>query len=368
MKIDFVDLKRQNRIYRKEFIKALSSVVNDASFIYGPELTTFENDFAHFCGKKYCVGMNSGTDALMLALLAYGIKPGDEVITVPNSYFSTAMVISNIGAIPVFVDINPQTYNIDVTRIEEKISKKTKAIIPVHLYGQAADMDTIVSIAKKYNLIIIEDCCQAHGAKYKGKLLPHTETGAFSFYPGKNLGSFGDGGAVVTDNIEIKEKLEYLHNDGSKEKYEHKMFGYKSRLDTLQAAILSVKLKYLNEFVEKRRKAAQLYNKKLAGIKQIKTPYEAEYAYHAYHIYAILTNKRDELQNYLSKNGIQTVIHYPTPIHLQDPYLKLGFKKGDFPLSESHSKNVLALPIFPEITEKEIAYIAKTIKNFYSLA
>ncbi len=366
MKIDFVDLARQNKIYKKELMQAIEHIVDTASFIYGSELTNFENDFAAFCKKKYCVGVNSGTDALMLALLAYGIGKEDEVITVPNSYFSTAMVISNIGATAVFVDINPQTYNIDVTRIEEKITKKTKAIIPVHLYGQPADMDPIVVLSKKYNLTIIEDCCQAHGARYKGKSLPYTETGAFSFYPGKNLGSFGDGGAIVTNNVKIKEKLEYLRNDGAKKKYEHKMLGYKSRLDTLQAAILSIKLKYLNEFVEKRRNAARLYSQKLADIKQVKTPYEATYAYHVHHIYTILTNKRDELQNYLLKNGIQTVIHYPTPIHLQEPYLKMGFRKGDFPFSESHSKNVLALPIFPEIREDEISYVCDKIHQFYN--
>lgn len=365
MKIDFVDLVRQNKIYKKELMETIENIIDTASFIYGPQLLTFEKNFAAFCEKKYSVGLNSGTDALMLALLAYGVRSGDEVITVPNSYFSTAMVISNIGAVPVFVDMNPKTYNIDITHIEEKITKKTKAIIPVHLYGQAADMDPIVALAKKYNLTIIEDSCQAHGAKYKGKSLPYTETGAFSFYPGKNLGAFGDGGAVVTNNIEIREKLEYLRNDGAKKKYEHKIFGYKSRLDTLQAAILSLKLKYLNNFVEKRRKAADLYNKKLAGIKGITTPQEADYAYHVYHIYAILSDKRDQLQEYLLKADVQTVIHYPTPIHLQDPYLKLGFKEGDFPLSESHSKHVLSLPIFPEIEKEEIYYICDKVREFY---
>lgn len=366
MKINFVDLERQNKIYKKELMGTIEDIVNKAYFIFGPKLTAFENEFAAFCNKKYCIGVNSGTDALMLALLAYSIGKGDEVITVPNSYFSTAMVISNIGAKVVFVDIDPKTYNIDVNKIEEKITKKTKAIIPVHLYGQAADMDPIVRLAKKYNLAIIEDCCQAHGAKYNGEIVPYAETGAFSFYPGKNLGAFGDGGAVVTDNVEIKERLEYLRNDGAKKKYEHEMFGYKSRLDTLQAAILSVKLKHLNDFVEKRRRAAYLYNKKLAEIKQITTPYEAKYAYHACHIYAILADKRDELANYLSKNGIQTVIHYPTPIHLQTPYRKIGFRPDDFPLTESFAKKELSLPMFPEIQEKEISYICYKIRQFYN--
>lgn len=355
-------------------MSAVEKIINSASFILGPELEEFEKKFATYCNKKYCVGVNSGTDALMLSLLAYGVKADDEVITTPNSYFSTAMVISNIGASPVFVDIDPESYNIDEHRIEEKITKKTKAIIPVHLYGQPSDMNPIVRIAKKYNLVIIEDCCQAHGTKYlpaagkasKGKKVPYTETGAFSFYPGKNLGAFGDGGAIVTDNEDVKNKLEYLRNDGAKKKYEHKMLGYKSRLDTLQAAILSVKLKYLDRFVEQRRKAAKLYNKKLSGIKHIKTPIEMDYAYHVYHVYAILCKERNKLQKYLESKSISTVVHYPKPIHLQEPYLKMGFKEEDFPLAESFSKRVLALPIFPEIKDEEISYICDTINKFYN--
>lgn len=345
---------------------AIENIVNTASFIDGPDLFTFEKDFAAFCKKKYCVGMNSGTDALMLALLAYGIGKGDEVITAPNSYFSTSMVISNIGATPVFVDINPESYNIDVTRIEEKITKKTKAIIPVHLYGQAADMDPIVALAQKYNLIIIEDCCQAHGTKYKGKSLPYTETGAFSFYPGKNLGAFGDGGAIVTNNKNVEEKIKYLRNDGAKQKYVHEILGYKSRLDTLQAAVLLVKLKYLKEFINKRRENAKIYNKYLKGIKQIILPTEQSYGEHAYHVYAIQAAKRDELQDFLKQAGISTVIHYPTPIHLQTAYKTLGFKKGDFPITENMAKNILSLPMFPELKKEEIKYIAEKIEEFYS--
>lgn len=366
MNIDFVDLKRQNRKYKTELLSAIEKVINNANFILGSELIAFEQAFANFCKKKYCIGLNSGTDALMLALLAYGIGEGDEVITVPNSYFSTAMVMSHVGATAVFVDMDSKNYNIDVNQIEEKITKKTKAIIPVHLYGQAADMDPIVALAKKYNLTIIEDCCQAHGATYKGKRVPYTQTGAFSFYPGKNLGAFGDGGAVVTDNPAIKEKIEYLRNDGSKEKYQHKMFGYKSRLDTLQAAILLVKLKYLEEFVEKRRRAASLYNKHLQSVEGIILPKEMEYAYHAYHIYAILCDKRGKLAEYLLKNGVQTVIHYPKPIHLQGPYLQMGFKKGDFPIAEEFSEKTLSIPTFPEITDEEIQFIANKIREFYS--
>lgn len=367
MEIDFVDLKRQNKIYKKELISAIEKVVDDASLIMGPDVIEFEKNFASFCGKKYCIGLNSGTDALLFALLAYGIKPGDEVITVPNSYFSTAMVISLTGATPVFVDINQESYNIDVSKIEEKITEKTKAIIPVHLYGQAADMDPIVTIAKKHNLIILEDCCQAHGTLYKEKKVPYADAGAFSFYPGKNLGAFGDAGALVTDNEAVKNKLELLRNDGSKVKYVHEILGYKSRLDTIQAAILNVKLKYLDNFIEKRRTAAKLYNELLEPLSAIKTPKEMAYGKHAYHIYAILSEKRDDLQKHLESKGISTVIHYPTPIHFQPAYSKLGYKKGDFPKTEQFAKSELSLPIFPEITEEEIKYVAKTIKEFYSL-
>lgn len=366
MKIDFVNLKRQDKLYKKELMGAIERIVDNASFIMGTELSKFEKEFASFCGRKYCVGLNSGTDALILTLLAYGIKPGDEIITTSNSYFSTAMSISAIGAIPVFVDIEKDSYNIDPKLIETKITKKTRAIIPVHLYGQAADMDPIVKLAKKYNLIIIEDCCQAHGAKYKGKKVPYMKTGAFSFYPGKNLGAFGDGGAVVTDDKNLADKIGYLRNDGSKMKYEHEMLGYKSRLDTLQAAILSVKLRYLDKFIEKRREWAMNYDKLLADIPQIKTPTRMAYAYHVYHVYAIQAENRDALKAYLEKKGISTVIHYPKPIHLQKPYLKLGHKNGDYPTTEAVSRKILSLPIFPEITKEEVEFVTRSIREFYT--
>lgn len=365
MKVDFVDLVRQNKLYKKELMHTIESVVDEATFIMGESLERFEKEFANFCNKQYSIGLNSGTDALMFALLAYGIKPEDEVITVPNSYFSTAMVISNVGATPIFVDIDPLSYNMDVTRIEEKITKKTKAIIPVHLYGQSADMDPIVAIAKKYNLAIIEDCCQAHGTKYKGKIVPYTETGAFSFYPSKNLGCFGDGGAIVTDNKDIQEKVMLLRNDGAQKKYEHKIFGYKSRLDTLQAAILSFKLKHLDKFNAKRVQVAKLYCKNLSDIEDIILPKEISNSSHVYHIFAIQSEKRDKLHEYLAKHGVETVIHYPTPIHLQDPYKAQGFKTGDFPITEEFSSRILSIPIFPELEEKEVEYVCLKIREFY---
>ncbi|OGH18556.1 MAG: hypothetical protein A3F31_05090 [Candidatus Levybacteria bacterium RIFCSPHIGHO2_12_FULL_38_12] len=365
MIINFVDLKRQNKMYKKEFIEVIEQVFDNAVFIDGEPLEQFERNFAAFCNKKYAVGLNSGTDALFLTLLSHGIGRGDEVITAPNSYIATAMTVSNVGAEPVFVDVDSKSYNIDPTKIEAAITKRTKAIIPVHLYGQPADMDPIIAIAKKYNLIIIEDCCQAHGAKYKGKKVPAGKTGAFSFYPGKNVGAFGDGGAVVTNNWEIKEKLEYLRNDGSIKKYVHAMFGYKSRLDTLQAAILNVKLKHLDDFTQKRRQHANIYNKLLSSIPQITLPKEMEYAYHVYHIYMIQAQRRDDLGKFLKEKGVKTVIHYPTPIHLQKAYKSMGYKKGDFPISEQLAKSILSLPMFPELTYEEINYICSLIREFY---
>ena len=367
MDIKFVDLARQNKILKPKLMAAIEKVVEDADFTMGPRLNKFESEFAEFCNKKYAVGVNSGTDALLLSLMAYGIGRGNEVIVPPNSYFSTAMVVSNIGAKLIFVDIDPRFYTIDVEKIEQAITPKTKAIMPVHLYGQPADMDKIMKLAKKHNLIVIEDACQAHGAMYKNKIIPYGETGAFSFFPGKNLGAFGDAGMVVTDNKKIAEKILYLRNDGSYKKYLHPMFGIKSRLDTLQAAVLSVKLPNLKKWNSLRRKHALRYSELLKNIPAVKIPSQNKNAYHVFHIYIIESEKRDELQKYLSEKGIETIIHYPIPIHLQDPYRQLGFKAGDFPVTEDKSGKVLSLPMFPELKEKEIKYVCNSIKQFFAL-
>lgn len=366
MKIAFVDLKRQVKLHRKIFLSKFTKILDQATFLDGPILEKFERDFARLCSKKYCVGLNSGTDALFFALLAYKIKPGDEVITVPNSYFSTAMVISNTGAIPVFVDADPVSGQINTSKIEAAITKKTKLIMPIHLYGHPSDMDPIIRIVKKYKLDIIEDCCQSHIAKYKGKILPVTETGAFSFYPGKNLGAFGDAGALVTDNKSIYEIALRLRNDGSVQKYEHTMFGYKSRLDNIQAVVLSAKMSHLDSWTQKRRKVADQYNKLLSHIKQVKTPVEMPYSYHVYHLYVIEAERRDELQIFLAKHNINTVIHYPTPIHLQKPYRQQGLHEGMFPITEKRARTILSLPMFPEIRKDEIAYVCQTINEFYA--
>lgn len=365
MNIDFVDLKRQNQLHLQEFISTLTRSVTAADFSLGPILEKFESAFAKYCDTKYCVGLNSGTDALEFLLQAHNIGVGDEVITAPNSYFSTAMVINKIGAQPVFADVDPHTFNIDPNQIEKRISHKTRAIIPVHLCGQPADMDPIIKLAQKYGLVIIEDCCQAHGAKYKAKIVPVTGTGAFSFYPGKNLGAFGDAGAIVTNDSKIATRIKLFRNDGSIAKYHHLLIGNKSRLDTLQAAILLTKLKYLNRWNRLRRRHAQIYTRLLKAIPQITLPVEPDYAYGNYHLYMIQTPRRNQLQEYLNRHSITTVIHYPIPIHLQPAYKYLRHKRGDFPVTERLARRIISLPMFPELTDVEIRYIVSQIKQFW---
>ena len=366
MIIQFVNLRRQNIKLKKQLMPIIQQVIEDADFNMGSRLEQFETDFAKSVGKKYAIGVNSGTDALLLSLMAYGVGRGDEVILPQNGYFSTAMVISNLGAKPKFVDIDSDYYTIDPKKIEKAISNKTKVIIPVHLFGQPVDMDPILKIARKHRLVVIEDACQAHGASYKNKRIPVGETGAFSFYPSKNLGAFGDGGIVVTDNKKVAENILYLRNDGSFKKYIHPMFGIKSRLDTLQAAILSVKLSYLEAWNELRINHARKYSELLERIPEIKTPKIMKNANHVFHLYVIESNHRDKLQKYLKHKGIETLIHYPIPIHLQPPYKKEGYRVGDYPITEKKSKKILSLPIFPEMTEEEIRYVADSVKKFYS--
>jgi dTDP-4-amino-4,6-dideoxygalactose transaminase len=362
--IKFVDLYRQNKLIEKRIKSIFAKKIENSDFIDGLMVSAFENEFAKFCNKKYAVSLNSGTDALKFALLAYGVKAGDEVITVPNSYFSTASVISEIGAVPVFVDVNPKYYTIDVKKIEENITKKTKAIIPVHLYGQMAEMDKVMNIAHKYKLKVIEDCCHAHGASYHGKRAPYGETGAFSFYPSKNLGCFGDGGAIVTDNKALAEKIKYLRNDGSVKKYYHEYFGFKSRMDEIQAAVLSLKLPYLNTWNSQRRELARYYIKLLKNVNSISLPQEAEKSEHVYHLFVIEIEKRDQLKDYLKKNNVETIIHYPIPIHLQKPYLENNKYNLKFPVTEAMAKKILSLPIYPGLKKEEVKYICNLIHDF----
>ena len=364
--IPFVDLKAQYDSIKDEIDEAIQNILNNTSFIMGEELKEFEEEFAKFCDVKYAIGVANGSDALILALKACGIGEGDEVITVPHTFIATTEAITHVGGEIVFIGINPKTYTIDVSKIEEKISDKTKAIIPVHLYGQPADMDSILKIAKKYNLRIIEDAAQAHGAEYKGEKVGSIgDVGCFSFYPGKNLGAYGDAGMITTNDGEIAEKVKLLRNHGRiTKKYEHEIEGYSSRLDNLQAAILRVKLSHLNKWNESRRRNAKKYNELLSNIDGIITPYEADYAKHVYHLYVIRVKDRDRSREELKSKGIATGIHYPIPLHLQRAYNYLGYKNGDFPVTEKASQEILSLPMFAELNEEQIVKICRLIKKF----
>lgn len=364
--IDFVNLKRQYQAIKPEINHAIQEVLNTASFVGGEEIQIFEKKFAKYCGAKYCVTVNSGTDALKFICQALNIKEGDEVLVPVNTFIATALAVSMTGAKPIFVDCNEDSYNIDTNLIEPKITSKTKAIIAVHLYGQPAEMDEILKVARKYKLPVIEDACQAHGAIYKNKKVGNFGiAAAFSFYPGKNLGAYGDGGAVVTNNLKMAEKIKKLREYGQKEKYVHWEKGTNSRMDTLQAAILAVKLKYLDEWNKKRREAAAYYIKQLKDL-PVKLPKVEKDRKHVFHLFVIETNLRNEMMEFLRERGVFCGIHYPLPIHLQKAYKELGYKKGDFPVAEKLSKRILSLPMYAELKKQEINYLKKELKKFFS--
>ena len=364
MNIPFVDLKAQYDSIRTEIGKSISNVLNSTAFIGGPYLKEFENNFAKFNEVKYAVGVNSGTDALFLALKATGIKSGDEIITVPNTFIATTEAITRNGAKIKFVDINKETYEIDTGLMEKAITSKTKAILPVHIYGQMAEMDVIKEIADKHNLMILEDACQAHNATFNNKKAAYYgDAAAFSFYPSKNLGAYGDSGAVITNNNEIAEKIKLLRDHSRISKYEHIEEGFSSRMDGIQAAVLDIKLKYLEKWTEMRRKNAKLYNELLENI-DVVTPIENKKTKHVYHLYVIRTKERDKMIEFLNKNRISTGIHYPVPLHLQPAYKHLGYKKRDFPVTEKYADEILSLPMFPELTEEQISYVCEKIKEF----
>ncbi|MFH1709635.1 MAG: DegT/DnrJ/EryC1/StrS family aminotransferase [bacterium] len=364
MPVPFFDLKIQNSNIRKEIDAAISAVVDSAHFILGTNVAELEKEAAAYHNAKYAVGVASGTDALHLALKAAGIKENDEVITTPFTFVATAEVISYIGAKPVFVDIDPGTFNIDPAKIKEKINKRTKAVIPVHLFGQAADMDGIMAIANDNGIKVIEDSCQAIGAKYHGK---HVSTigdaGCISFFPTKNLGGFGDGGMIITNNEEIYNTVKVLRGHGSRITYHYDMVGYNSRLDEIQAAVLRVKLKHLESYMEARRKNAVLYNQLLAGI--VETPKESPNVRHVYNQYTIKTADRNKLQEFLKSKGIGAMVYYPLALHLQKVYEHLGYKKASMPHCEKAQDEVLSLPIFPELTQAQVNEVASAIKEFF---
>lgn len=364
MKVPFVSFKPLEKELDNEIRSAFERVYACSWYIEGEEDIAFEESFAKFCSSKYCVGTGNGLDALFLALKALGIKRGDEVIVPSNTYIATALAVTYVGATPIFVEPDIQTFNIDPTRIEAAITDKTKAIMPVHLYGQACDMDYIMEIAQKYRLYVVEDCAQAHGAKYKGKKIGSFGNAAgFSFYPGKNLGALGDAGAVVTNEEWLATKVRALGNYGSDYKYHHIYQGNNSRLDELQAAFLNVKLPYLDKVNTERRRIAQKY---LDGIKnaQIILPYVPNYAEPVWHIFAIRCKRRTELESFLNDAGIGTNKHYPIPIHLQECYRELRHKEGDFPIAEEISKTELSIPMYYGMKDEEIQYVIERINEF----
>ena len=361
MIVPFVDLKAQYEEIKKEINSAIGEVLRNTSFILGPAVERFEENYAQFLGSRHCIGTNSGTSAIMVALMAAGVQAGDEVITVPNSFIATVEPIVLLGAKPVFVDVDEVTRNIDVSKINSVVTTKTKAIIPVHLYGHPVDMDPILKVSHKYNLIVIEDAAQAHAAKYKGKKTGSIgNIGCFSFYPGKNLGAYGEGGMLSTDDDDIAEKAKIIRDHGSVNKYNHVRIGLNARMSGLQGAILDVKLKYLEMWTTMRRRNAQFYNQLLKS-NDVLTPFEADYARHVYHIYAIQTKKRSSLQDYLKSRKVGVGVHYPNSLHLEKSLSYLGHRKGDFPVSEKLANEVLSLPMYPELKREQIEYVAQCI-------
>jgi len=362
--VPFVDLGAQYRTIATEVNQAISKVIEQTDFILGREVHLFEEEFAAFCDAPYAIGVDSGTSALELALRAFDIGTGDEVITAANSFIASALGISHAGATPVLVDVDPYTYTLDVKAIERAITRRTKAIIPVHLYGHPAHMDPIRQLADQHRLVVIEDACQAHGARYQGKRVGSLgHAAAFSFYPGKNLGAYGDGGMVVTDDRKVAKRLEMLRNYGQKEKYKHLFRGYNRRLDTMQAAILRVKLKYLEKWNAARRWNAKLYQKHLEG-SGVVVPGEAGGAEAVWHLYVVRSEQRDALKEHLAGKDIGVGIHYPVPIHLQPAYEDLGHKRGDFPVTEAYADRILSLPMYAELTSGQIEHVSSAIAEF----
>ncbi len=358
--VPFIDLKAQYYSIKSEIDDAIGRILETSQFVLGEAVASFEQEFARFCGTEQAIGVNSGTSALHLALLAAGIGAGDEVITTPFTFVATIAAIIYSGARPVLVDIDPKSFNIDPAKIEQAVTLRTKAIVPVHLYGQPADMDAIMSIADRHKLLVIEDACQAHGAHYRGRPVgSFGAIGCFSFYPGKNLGAYGEGGAVTTSNPEYARKIRMLRDWGAEKKYQHQLKGYNYRMEGFQGAVLGVKLRHLDAWTEARRAHARRYNELLTGIDG--TPEEAPNVRHVYHVYTVRSAERDELQKALNVAGIQTGIHYPIPVHLQTAYSDLGYGAGSFPRAEAAAREVLSLPMFPEMTEAQIQEVVAAL-------
>lgn len=368
MSVPFNDLKLQYAAIKSEILPAIAAVLESAQYVLGKDVAAFEQEYAAFCGVHYGVAVNSGTSALHLALLAAGIGPGDEVITVPCSFVATTAAILYTGAKPVFVDVDPVMYTMDPEKIERAVTSRTKAILPVHLYGNPADMDRIMRIARRHSLVVIEDAAQAHAAEYNGRRCGSIgHLGCFSFYPGKNLGACGEGGLVTTDIPEFARKIRMLRDWGAEKKYEHVMKGFNYRMEALQGAILRVKLRYLKRWTDARRSHAATYARVLAE-SPLGLPAENAGSKHVYHVYAVLTHQRSELIQALNSSGIQTGIHYPVPIHLSPAYSDLGYRVGDFPVSEHIASHELSLPIYPELTNTQIEAVGQAMSEFNTAA
>jgi len=371
MKIPLLDLKSQHKTIEEEVNRAVEEVLESGHYILGPNVRTLEEEIAEYCKVKYAIGVASGTDALRLSLISLGVGEGDEVIVTPFTFIATAEVITQVGARPVFVDIEEKSFNLDPTKIKQALTSRTKAIIPVHLYGQAVDMDKIMHVAKKHGLKVIEDVAQAFGTEYHGwahppkKLGSIGDVGCLSFFPTKNLGGYGDGGMVLTNHHEVARKMKMLRVHGLDSNDNHSLLGYNSRLDELQAAILRVKLRHVDKWTRMRRQNASLYNELFSSSTiPVRIPFQAPYAWHSFCAYTIRTAQRDKLRDYLKKKGIETKIYYPLPLHCQKVYSNLGYSEGDLPVAERASKEVLSLPIYPELKEAQIELVVKEIKNF----
>jgi dTDP-4-amino-4,6-dideoxygalactose transaminase len=364
MQVPFLNLALHHAPLRKEFDRVVADVIESSAFAGGPFVEKFEDEFAAYCGCESTIGVGSGTDALWLCLLANKIGPGDEVVTVPNTFMATGEAITFTGARPVFIDVDERTYTMDPAALQAVITPRTKAVIPVHLFGQPADMEPILAVARKHGLIVIEDAAQAHGAKYKGRTAGTMgDAGCFSFYPGKNLGAFGEAGAVVTNDTALRDRIRTLRDHGQVRKYHHSVIGWNCRMDGIQAAVLRVKLGHLDKGNSLRREHARQYDAGFEGIDEVITPRQADYARHVYHVYAVRVSNRDKMMSILRERGVQTAIHYPVPIHLQPAYRNLGYKEGDFPVSEQVALEFISLPMFPELSVAQIDHVTSVVKE-----
>ena len=363
VRVPYLDLKAQYRGIKPEIDAAIAAVVESCQFVLGPEVAAFEKEFANYCSAAECIAVNSGTSALHLALLAAGVGPGDEVITVPFTFIASVAAVTYCGARPILIDIDPRTFTMDPAAIESAITPRTKAILPVHLYGQPADMDPIMGIARRHRLAVIEDAAQAHGARYKGRPVGTIgDLACFSFYPGKNLGAYGEGGAVTTNNPKYADTVRILRDWGQDRKYHHALRGFNYRMEGFQGAILRVKLRHLEKWTEARRAIVRQYDQLLADC-DVETPREMPWARHVYHVYTLRCSDRDGLQAALTAEGIQTGVHYPVPVHLQPAYADLGYSRGSLPESEKAATEVLSLPLYPEMTDDQIKRVSQALTS-----